>query len=59
MLRFREANMSGLCQWSASQQAHLTAFHALPSRPSGIADRMQSRAYIGQFSHTGEIFVGE
>ncbi|KAK9822310.1 hypothetical protein WJX74_006159 [Apatococcus lobatus] len=58
MLRFREANVSGLGQWSAAQQAHLTAFHAMPSRPSGIADRMQSRAYIGQFSHTGEIFVG-
>lgn len=41
------------------QRAHFAAFHRLPTRPSSVADQMQSRAYIGRFTASGDLFVGE
>ncbi|KAL4424371.1 hypothetical protein ABPG75_001672 [Micractinium tetrahymenae] len=39
------------------QCAHFAAFHRLPSRPARVVDQRPSRAYIGQFTPNGEIFI--
>jgi hypothetical protein len=40
------------------QCAHFAAFHRLPSRPSRVVEQRPSRAYIGQFTPDGNIFIG-
>ncbi len=59
LLRMRETNMlgnnSGL---SMPQRCHIGAHMLRPDAPVDLIDRMQSRAYIGQFSAAGDVFVG-
>lgn len=38
---------------------HFSAFHRLPTKPTKVVERMQSRGYIGQFTKDGELFVGK
>lgn len=62
MLRLREANMlRGGCAggFSAAQRCHIPGFLYRPNQPVGLIDRMCSRAYIGQFSGNGDVFVGK
>ena len=42
----------------APQCAHFAAFHRLPSQPTRVVDQRPSRAYIGQFTPDGDIFIG-
>ncbi len=59
MLRLREANMLGNnAGFSAPQRCHMGAHLFRPDVPVEMIDRMQSRAYIGQFSADGDVFVG-
>ncbi|CAL8463196.1 g2730 [Coccomyxa elongata] len=58
MLRLREANMLGInAGFSAPQRCHMGAHLFRPDVPIEMIDRMQSRAYIGQFSADGDVFV--
>lgn len=60
LLWSRRANLSGsMGGWSQTQQRHISAKHAIPNRPLELRDSMQSRAYIGQYSHEGNLYVGE
>ena len=61
MLRQREANMLGgtASGMTSSQRCHLGAFVYQPAVPVHCIDTMHSRAYIGQFSGDGEVFIGE
>ena len=61
MLRQREANMLGgtATGMTSSQRCHLGAFVYQPAVPVHCIDTMHSRAYIGQFSGDGEVFIGE
>lgn len=61
MLRRRQAGVycgGGAGGWSPAQRCHLLGEHYLPNRPLGVRASMQSRAYIGQYSHEGNLFVG-
>lgn len=60
MLRHREANMLGgaACGMTSPQRCHLGAFVYQPAVPVHCIDTMHSRAYIGQFSGDGELFIG-
>ena len=59
LLRLREANMLGNnAGFSAPQRCHMGAHLFRPDVPIEMIDRMQSRAYIGQFSADGDVFVG-
>ena len=60
MLRHREANMLGgtSCGMTSPQRCHLGAFVYQPAVPVHCIDTMHSRAYIGQFSGDGEVFIG-
>jgi len=53
-LFFRETQPGGP---NSAAHRHFSAFHRLPSRPTKIVDRMQSRAYIGRFTPSGDIFI--
>jgi hypothetical protein len=60
LLRMREANMlvgrgPGL---SRAQRCHIGGFLYRPNEAVSMIDRMQSRAYIGQFSRDGDVFFG-
>jgi hypothetical protein len=61
MLRLREL---GQCDggrgggMTAAQRCHVTAFGALPLRLTRTIDEISGRAYIGQFSKSGNIFTG-
>ena len=61
MLRQREANMLGgtASGMTSSQRCHLGAFVYQPAVPVHCIDTMHSRAYIGQFSGDGEVFIGD
>lgn len=61
MLWNREANMLGgtSCGMGAPQRCHLGAFVYQPAVPVHCIDTMHSRAYIGQFSGNGEVFIGQ
>jgi WD repeat-containing protein 23 len=54
LLFFRETQPGGS---NSAAHRHFSAFHRLPSRPTKIVDRMQSRAYIGRFTPSGDIFI--
>ena len=60
MLQEREAGMLGgtACAMSAPQRCHLGAFVYQPAVPVHCIDTMHSRAYIGQFSGDGDVFIG-
>ena len=60
MLQEREAGMLGgtVCAMSAPQRCHLGAFVYQPAVPVHCIDTMHSRAYIGQFSGDGDVFIG-
>jgi DDB1- and CUL4-associated factor 11 len=53
-LFFRETQPGGA---NTAAHRHFSTFHRLPSRPIKIVDRMQSRAYIGRFTPSGDIFI--
>ncbi|KAH7619642.1 hypothetical protein Ndes2526B_g06624 [Nannochloris sp. 'desiccata'] len=53
-LFFRETQPGGS---NSAAHRHFSTFHRLPSRPTKIVDRMQSRAYIGRFTPSGDIFI--
>ena len=61
LLRQREANMLGgtTCGMTSPQRCHLGAFVYQPAVPAHCIDTMRSRAYIGQFSGDGEVFIGQ
>ncbi len=60
LLWSRRANLSGsTAGWSQTQCCHLSSRHYIPNRPLELRDSMQSRAYIGQYSHEGNLYVGE
>ena len=59
MLKRRESHVGSNAGMSQAQCCHLASFHYLPSRPTRMVDRMQSRVYIGNFSKEGNVFVGE
>lgn len=60
LLWSRQANLSGsMAGWSPTQQRHISAKHYIPNRPLELRDSMQSRAYIGQYSHEGNLYVGK
>ena len=40
------------------QCAHFAAFHRLPREPTRVFDQRPSRAYIGQFTPAGDVFIG-
>ena len=40
------------------QCAHFAGCHRLPTQPSRVIDQRQSRAYIGQFTPDGNLFIG-
>lgn len=44
--------------FSGAQRCHIAAFHLLPTSARTIVENMHSRAYTGQFSANGELFVG-
>ena len=46
------------CAMSAPQRCHLGAFVYQPAVPVHCIDTMHSRAYIGQFSGDGDVFIG-
>ena len=60
LLQRRETNQLGAagCGLSAAQRCHVGAFLRRPGMPVACIDRMHSRAYIGQFSGAGDVFVG-
>ncbi|PRW59922.1 LEC14B -like isoform X2 isoform A [Chlorella sorokiniana] len=39
------------------QCAHFAAFHRLPREPTRVFDQRPSRAYIGQFTPAGDVFI--
>ncbi|KAI7844730.1 hypothetical protein COHA_001817, partial [Chlorella ohadii] len=39
------------------QCAHFAAFHRLPREPTRVFDQRPSRAYIGQFTLAGDVFI--
>lgn len=56
----RQSNLSGdMKSWSEPQRRHMYGFHYLPDKPVHMRDRMNSKAYIGQYSHEGDYFIGE
>ena len=59
LLRRRECGAAGGDCFNPAQRSHLSSFLYRPMRPSRVVDRMASRAYIGQYSAEGNIFVGE
>ena len=60
LLQEREANMLGgtACGMASPQRCHLGAFVYQPAVPVHCIDTMHSRAYIGQFSGDGDVFIG-
>ena len=44
--------------FSPAQRRHVAAFHLLPTSARTIVENMHSRAYTGQFSASGDLFVG-
>lgn len=56
MLAGREANISGRGKFSVADCCHVASRY-LPSCGPDIMDTMDSRAYIGQFSADGSLFV--
>eukprot|EP00252_Welwitschia_mirabilis_P009699 TRINITY_DN2244_c0_g1_i1.p1 TRINITY_DN2244_c0_g1~~TRINITY_DN2244_c0_g1_i1.p1 ORF type:complete len:552 (+),score=103.27 TRINITY_DN2244_c0_g1_i1:222-1877(+) len=56
MLAAREANYSGIGKFSASDRCHVASRYLPTSGPRAI-DNMNSRAYTGQFSSDGSLFV--
>ena len=46
------------CGMTSPQRCHLGAFVYQPAVPVHCIDTMHSRAYIGQFSGNGEVFIG-
>jgi len=62
MLRRRQEGVlggGGGGGWSSAQRCHMSGVHYLPNRPLGVRASMESRAYIGQYSHEGNLFIGE
>ena len=59
LLRRRECGGAGADCFNPAQRSHVSSFLYRPMRPSRVVDRMASRAYIGQYSAEGNIFVGE
>ncbi|KAK9810228.1 hypothetical protein WJX72_007006 [[Myrmecia] bisecta] len=57
MLRQRECDLAFTGHFSRAQQCHMAGLHYQPNRPVKRVDLMRSRAYIGQFSRQGDIFV--
>ncbi|KAK9834848.1 hypothetical protein WJX81_003498 [Elliptochloris bilobata] len=43
--------------FSPAQRCHVAAFHLLPTSACTIVENMHSRAYTGQFSASGDLFV--
>eukprot|EP01018_Ginkgo_biloba_P039756 Gb_41012 [translate_table: standard] len=56
MLSGREANFSGRGKFSAADCCHVASRY-LPTNGPAIMDEMNSRAYVGQFSTDGSLFV--
>ena len=55
----RQANLCHSFKgFSQSQCCHMAGVHYIPNRPLLLRDSMQSRAYIGQYSHHGNLYVG-
>eukprot|EP00887_Chlorella_sp_A99_P006626 scaffold3.g6626.t1 len=54
LLLLRESGGGAL---APAQRAHLVAFHRLPVKPCRAVDTMGSRAYIGRFDKSGNLFV--
>lgn len=60
MLWSRQAGLSrSLGGWNRPQCCHLMGMHYMPNRPLELRASMQSRAYIGQYSHKGNLYVGQ
>lgn len=57
MLEGREINVSKNGRFSSAECCHLSQRY-IPTDGPTIIDRMDSRAYIGQFSEDGSIFIG-
>eukprot|EP00249_Psilotum_nudum_P020800 c27852_g1_i2 orf=410-2113(-) len=56
MLSGREFNVSGNGKWSQSECCHVAA-RFLPVNGPTVVAQMESRAYVGQFSADGSLFV--
>jgi len=56
MLAGREANISGRGKFSVADCCHVASRY-LPTGDPEIMDRMHSKAYVGQFSADGSLFV--
>lgn len=56
MLAGRETNISGRGKFSGSDCCHVASRY-LPTCGPAIMERMNSRAYVGQFSEDGSLFV--
>ncbi|KAK4283567.1 hypothetical protein QN277_000504 [Acacia crassicarpa] len=56
MLAGREANYSGLGRFSSRDGCHVLSRY-LPTNGPWLVDRMQSRAYVSQFSAEGSLFI--
>ncbi|GLI64220.1 hypothetical protein VaNZ11_007417 [Volvox africanus] len=58
LLRREQGEAAGLgAGWSGAQMRHMQCYRALPRYPHEVVDRLDSRAYIGQFSADGQFFV--
>eukprot|EP00897_Mesotaenium_endlicherianum_P005429 jgi/Mesen1/4914/ME000246S04139 len=57
MLRGREQNVSGRGCFSRAELCHVASRY-IPNEGPQVVDSMNSRAYIGQFSRDGSLFVG-
>jgi WD repeat-containing protein 23 len=53
-LFFRETQPGGS---NSAAHRHFSTFHRVPNRPTRIVDRRQSRAYIGRFTPSGDIYI--
>lgn len=59
LLWSRQANLACCSRgWGFAQRRHLSGLHFAPNKPLVLRDRMHSRAYIGQYSGCGDLFVG-
>ncbi|XP_028781643.1 LEC14B homolog [Neltuma alba] len=56
MLAGREANYSGLGRFSSRDGCHVLSRY-LPTNGPWLVDRMESRAYVSQFSAEGSLFI--
>ena len=60
MLWSRRASLSGSTGgWTPAQCCHMSGLHYIPNRPLELRASMQCRAYIGQYSHQGNLYVGQ